>query len=60
MQYFVMVEMERGEWIYASADNPFTYNSKRIVFDTKQEAEDYAKLWRTGKVVTIHDDKNTR
>jgi hypothetical protein len=60
MKYSVMVGVERGEWIYASADNPFTYNSKRIVFDTKQEAEDYAKLWRTGKVVTIHDDKNTR
>ena len=56
MQYFVMVEMERGEWIYASADNPFTYNSERIVFDTKQEAEDYAKMWKTGRVVTEDDN----
>jgi hypothetical protein len=37
MKYSVMVEVDIGEWMYASADNPFTYNSERIVFDTKQK-----------------------
>jgi hypothetical protein len=59
-KYAVMVEIETGEWMYASAENPFTYNSQRIEFEDRQRAEEYAKLWRTGKVVTIHEDKNTR
>jgi hypothetical protein len=56
MKYSVMVKVDIGEWMYASADNPFTYNSERIVFDTKQEAEDYAKMWKTGRVVTEDDN----
>jgi hypothetical protein len=53
VKYSVMVEVDIGEWMYASADNPFTYNSERIVFDTKQEAK---TTQRCGKQVAGRSD----
>lgn len=50
-KYLVMFEVEEGEWMYASAENPFTYDSKPLIFDTKYEAEILAKSYNTGIVV---------
>jgi len=50
-QYLVMFEVEEGEWMYASAENPFTYESKPLIFDTKDQAEIHAKRYNTGIVV---------
>jgi hypothetical protein len=50
-KYAVMIEVDEGEWMYLSHDNPFTYYSKPCVFDTKQEADDAASKWNTGWVV---------
>jgi hypothetical protein len=36
---------------------PITANV--LFFDTKQEAEDYAKMWNTGRVVTETDSEGT-
>tara|TARA_R110000822_G_scaffold167523_1_gene307668 strand:+ start:116 stop:277 length:162 start_codon:yes stop_codon:yes gene_type:complete len=46
-----MFQVELGEWMYASAENPFTYDSTPIVFLDKTKAEEYAKTWNTGVVV---------
>jgi hypothetical protein len=37
--------------MYATMDNPFTYDSEPVIFDDRARAEDYAKLWKTGRVV---------
>jgi hypothetical protein len=49
--YAVMFQVDLGEWMYASAENPFTYDSTPIVFLDKAKAEQHAKTWNTGVVV---------
>jgi len=53
--YLVMFEIEKGERVYASAENPFTYESKPIIFDDKNLAELHAKQYNTGIVVEQDD-----
>jgi hypothetical protein len=50
-KYVVMFQVELGEWMYASAENPFTYDSAPLIFDDKAKAEQHAKTWNTGVVV---------
>jgi len=50
-KYAVMIEVDEGEWMYLSEDNPFTYNSKPQLFDTRKEAKEAASKWDTGWVV---------
>lgn len=50
-RYAVMIEVDHGEWMYLTQDNPFTYASKPQVFETKEEAQEAAKNWNTGWVV---------
>lgn len=50
-KYAVMIEVDHGEWMYLTQDNPFTYASKPQVFETKEEAQEAAKNWNTGWVV---------
>ncbi len=38
-RYLVNVEVDEGEWMYATAENPFSYDSKPLIFETKGEAE---------------------
>jgi len=38
-RYLVNVEVDEGEWMYATAESPFTYDSKPLIFDSKGEAE---------------------
>lgn len=38
-RYLVKVEIDKGVWMYATAENPFTYDSKPLIFETKGEAE---------------------
>jgi len=62
--YLVMFEVEEGEMMYSSAENPFTYESKPIIFDNKNLAELHAKRYNTGIVVEQNDirpfDKSER
>jgi len=62
--YLVQFQVDKGETMYASAENPFTYESKPIVFDDKNLAEQYAKKYSTGVVVEQNDirpfDKSER
>tara|TARA_R110002124_G_C8738017_1_gene497161 strand:- start:258 stop:476 length:219 start_codon:yes stop_codon:yes gene_type:complete len=50
-RYLVMFEVEEGEWMYASAENPFTYDSKPLIFDTKGEAHAHSLRYNTGIIV---------
>jgi nuclear transport factor 2 (NTF2) superfamily protein len=51
VRYAVMFEVEEGELMYASGENPFTYDSSPLIFVDKAKAEEYAKTWNTGRVV---------
>jgi hypothetical protein len=46
-----MYEVDYGEWMYATHENPFTYNSDPILFESFGLAEDYAKRFNTSTVV---------
>jgi hypothetical protein len=50
-KYAVWIEIGEGDSMYATMDNPFTYDSEPVIFDDRARAEDYAKLWKTGRVV---------
>jgi hypothetical protein len=50
-KYAVMHEVDYGEWMYATHENPFTYNSDPIIFESFSLAEDYAKRFNTSTVV---------
>jgi hypothetical protein len=51
-KYAVWIQLDYDdEGMYASADNPFNYESKPLLFINKDTAEEYAKSWRTGTVV---------
>ena len=52
-KYAVMIQVD-DELMYVSADNPFNYNSIPKVFDTRDDAEVEAKIWKTGRVVTYY------
>ena len=51
VKYAVMFEVEKGEWMYASGENPFTYDSPPLIFSTKEEARKVAMKYNTGAVV---------
>lgn len=55
-KYAVMIEVDHGEWMYMSADNPFSYASKPLVFNDKRMAQAAALLWNTGHVVEYMGD----
>lgn len=50
-KYVVMYEVDTGEYAYATAENPFTYDSKKLIFDTKDQAEIHAKNYATSFVI---------
>ena len=51
MKYAVMIEIERGEWMYVADENPFTIYSSPLLFNNREQAEEEAAKWNTGVVV---------
>ena len=49
-RYLVNVEVDEGEWMYATSENPFTYDSKPLIFDTKGEAEAHVLRYNNAHV----------
>ena len=49
-RYLVNVEVDEGEWMYATAENPFTYESKPLIFETKGEAEAHVLRYNNAHV----------
>jgi hypothetical protein len=56
-RYLVLFEVDEGEWMYSSAENPFTYDSKPIIFETKGEAEAHRLRYNNAHVVKQSDIK---
>lgn len=50
-KYLVMFEADDGEWLYASAENPFTYQSKPLIFESEVQANSHASKYSTYVVV---------
>jgi len=49
--YAVEIEVEKGEYTLVRKENPWTYETKVRVFDTKEKAEVEASRWNTGRVI---------
>ena len=52
MPYAVEIEIELGEYTFVHKENPWTEDHKVWVFSNKWEAEEEAKRWNTGRVVS--------
>jgi hypothetical protein len=50
-QWAVLIEIDHGEFMYATAFSPFDYHTPILIFDTKEAAEQCASQWNTGIVV---------
>jgi hypothetical protein len=50
-KYAVWIQVDDSEGVYATMDNPFTYDIEPVIFLDKTQAELYAKAWKTGVVV---------
>tara|TARA_R110001606_G_scaffold71336_1_gene164277 strand:+ start:575 stop:772 length:198 start_codon:yes stop_codon:yes gene_type:complete len=58
-RYLVNVEIDEGEWMHATAENPFTYHSSPLIFETRSEAEAHLSRYNNAHVVEqiIHTTK---
>ena len=52
MPYAVEIEIELGEFTYVRKENPWTEEHKVWVFSRLEDAEEEAKKWNTGRVVS--------
>jgi hypothetical protein len=52
MPYVVEIEIELGEYTFVRKENPWTEDHKVWVFNNLHEAEEEAKRWNTGRVVS--------
>lgn len=55
IMYAVEIEIELGEHTYVRKENPWTEEHKVWIFNNLHEAEEEAKRWNTGRVVTYLD-----
>jgi len=51
MPYAVEIEIELGEYTFVRKENPWTEDHKVWVFRKREDAEEEAKRWNTGRVV---------
>ena len=54
-RFLVQFEVDEGEWMFASSENPFTYDSKPLIFETEEQAKSYARKFNTSVVVEQSD-----
>ena len=52
MPYAVEIEIELGDFTYVRKENPWIEDHKVWVFNNRDEAEEEAKRWNTGRVVS--------
>jgi len=53
MRYAVMFEVELGEWMYATGETMFDYNTPKLTFGSQAEAEEVRKTFNTGIIVPV-------
>jgi hypothetical protein len=49
--YAVEIEVEKGEYTLLRKENPWTYNTEVRTFETKEQADEEAARWNTGRVI---------
>ena len=49
--YAVQIEIDKGEYTLVRKENPWTYDSEILLFETRKEAEAELIRWNTGIVV---------
>ena len=50
--WVVMFEIEENELAYDTGKDSFSMYDKPLLFKTKEEAQERAKVWNTGRVVS--------
>lgn len=60
MKYIVQIEIDNGEFFYATGKNVFTIHDPPLIFDTKEEAQLEADRWNTGRIVEYEEDSDNR
>lgn len=60
MKYIVQIEIDNGEFFYATGKGVFTVFDPPLIFDTKEEAQLEADRWNTGRVVEYEEDSDNR
>jgi len=53
MRYAVMFEVEEGEWMFATGQQVFDYNTPHLTFGSRAEAEEVRKTFNTGIIVPV-------
>ena len=56
MKYIVQIEIDTGEFFYATGKSVFTMHDPPLIFDTKEEAQLEADRWNTGRVVEWNEE----
>ena len=46
--YAVQIEIDKGEYTLVRKENPWTYDSEVLLFETRKEAEAELIRWNTG------------
>lgn len=50
--YLIEIEIELGEYTLLRKENPWTYDSKIWVFNSRKAAEKEAARWNTARVIS--------
>ena len=49
--YAVEIEIEKGEYTLVRKENPWTYDTEVLTFETKEQADKEAARWNTGRAI---------
>lgn len=60
MKYVVQIQIDTGEFFYATGKTAFTLRDKPLIFNTKEEAQLEANRWNTGVVQEWHIDRRNK
>jgi len=56
--YAVQIEIEKGEYTLVRKENPWTYDSEVLTFETKEEAQAELTRWNTGVIVDFNTNRS--
>jgi len=60
MKYIVEIEIDTGEFFYATGKSMFTLDDPPLIFNTREQAQLEANRWNTGKVIEYEKDSYNR
>lgn len=57
-KYAIKVCLGGMDWLYVTEDAPYTmFELQPMLFNTRQEAEEHAKIWNKSKVVRYRKEQ---